>query len=527
MDLFSSPLITRLTQVTLSDAQIQSYGRWLVAGATVCYIAHNWQKDIPADVQYAITGHMVQGYDRSIISTRLEQRHTRSLLQQTIGLNELRQQLRAETDKEAKLCGWKQVFRLTLISIVATTYTHSLTISLLCVKNMVRVLVFLLSRREAAEQLGSRQGPFSTIKAWWSGGRRAGITGIVLESMLAKMAMQADRQASPFSNAGLEEEDGLHGLPIPPALDGRDAFVQSQQHQEMVEALHGDSLLQVENAFSVRAVLEVAIPRIVACAAAVVDGAIAVRPEHLFSVSGIVRASDLRSLLQDIALRMERSACVAAWVRRPRPSPQSIPRPYRSNSPALPSGAPTTKNADASTKLHSPAQEEDELMDERDHRSTSSSSDDIVEFPHGSTTLLGPNGRPVRRHSTNRTDENVVDEILGRRLTVEERAMQEEALRRDQLLKGQMAGFFMELYQSASFGELCITYAAELLVNQFKEAGEIAHVKTYDASTDTARMAMVIAALDSCRLSALEEECEVKPYMRLFCEETIRSTCTQ
>lgn len=527
MDQFSNQLISRLAQVSLSDAQIQSYGRWLVAAVTVYYMAQSWQKDIPADVQYAISGHMIQGYDRSIISTRLEQRHTRNLLQQAIGLNELRQKLRTETDKEAKLRGWKQVFRLTLISIAATTYTHSLTISLLSVKNMVRVLVFLLSRREAAGQLGSRQGPFSTLKAWWTGGRRAGFTGIMMESMLAKMAAQADQQASPFSNAGLEEEDGVHGLPTPPALDGRAAFVQSQQHQEMVEAMHGESLRQVESAFSVRAVLELAIPRIVACAAAVVDSAIAARPEHLFSVSGIVRGSDLRGLLQDIAARMERCACVAAWVRRPRPTTAPTLRQRSSSSPPSPVGAASSKNGEATAgKLRSPAQEDDELLDDRDHRSPSSS-EDIVEFPHGSTALLGPNGRPVRRHSGDRTDENVVDEILGRRLTAEEQAMQEEALRRDHLLKGQMAGFFTELYQSASFGELCITYAAELLTTQFKEAGEIAHVKTYDASTDTARMAMVIAALDSCRLSALEEECEVKAYMRLFCEETIRSTCAQ
>jgi hypothetical protein len=527
MDQLSSQLITRLSRVSLSDAQIQSYGRWLVAGAALYYIAHRWQKDVPSDVQYAITSHMIQGYDRSIIGTRLEQRHTRNLIQKAIGLNELRQQLRAETDKEAKLRGWKQVFRLTLISVVATTYTHSLTISLLCVKNMVRVLVFLLSRREAAEQLGSRQGPFSTIKTWWAGGRRAGVTGIMMESMLAKMAAQADQQASPFFNAGLEEEDRIHGLPTPPALDGRAAFVQSQQQQEMVETMHGESLRQVEQAFSVRAVLELAIPRIVACAAAAVDSAIAARPEHLFSVSGIVRASDLRNLLHDIALQMERCACVAAWVRRPRLSLHPNLRQYSSSSPSqLPLGTPSAKAGDASSKLRSPVQEADEYVEERDHRSASSS-DDIVEFPHGSTVLLGPNGRPVRRHSVDPAEENIVDEILGRRLTPEEQAMQEEALRRDHLLKGQMAGFFTELYQSASFGELCITYAAELLTNQFKEAGEIAHIKTYDASTDTARMAMVIAALDSCRLSALEEECEVKSYMRLFCEETIRSTCAQ
>ncbi|KPA81433.1 hypothetical protein ABB37_03802 [Leptomonas pyrrhocoris] len=522
MDHFSDQLVTRLTQLTLTDTQIQSYGRWMVAAATVYYVAQSWQRDIPADVQYAITGHMVQGYDRSIISTRLEQRHTRNMIQKAIGLNELRQQLRTETDKEAKLRGWKHVFHLTLISIVATTYTHSLTISLLCVKNMVRVLVFLLSRREAAGQLGSRQGPFSTIKAWWTGGRRAGFTGIMMESMLAKMAAQADQQASPFSNAGLEEEDGLHGLPTPPPLDGRAAFVQSQQQQEMVEAMHGESLRQIENAFSVRAVLERAIPRIVACAAAVVDSAIAARPEHLFSASGIVRASDLRSLLEDIALRMERCACVAAWVRRSGFSPFSTMRPHSSRS----SPPPPAKNADPTSRRRSPMQDEDELMEDRDHGSASSS-EDIVEFPHGSTTILGPNGRPVRRHSSDRNEDHVVDEILGRHLTAEEEAIQEEALRRDHLLKGQMAGFFTELYQSASFGEVCITYAAELLSNQFKEAGEITHVKTYDASTDTARMAMVIAALDSCRLSALEEECEVKSYMRLFCDETIRSTCAQ
>ncbi|KPI87284.1 hypothetical protein ABL78_3621 [Leptomonas seymouri] len=524
MDKLSNQLITRLAQTTLSDAQIQSYGRWLVAAVTVCYMAQSWQKDVPADVQYAITGHMVQGYDRSIISTRLEQCHTRALIQQAIGLNELRQQLRTETGKEAKLRGWKQVFRLTLISIVATTYIHSLTISLLCVKNTVRVLVFLLSRREAAGQLGSRKGAFSTIKAWWTGGLRAGFTGIMMESMLAKMAAQADQQASPFSNAGLEEENGLHGLPTPPPLDGRTAFVQSQQRQEMVEAMHGESLRQVEHAFSVRAVLELAIPRIVACAAAVVDSAIEARPEHLFCVSGIVRASDLRQLLEDIALRMEHCACVAAWVRRPRPFLQPAqPQCSRSgSSPSLP-----TMSTDAAAKLRSAMQEEEEGLIEDGDRRSASSSEDIVEFPHGSTVMLGPKGRPVCRHSAKRSEERAIDEILGHRLTFEEQAMQEEALRRDHLLKGQMAGFFRELYQSSSFGELCITYAAELLTNRFKEAGDIAHVKTYDASTDTARMAMVIAALDSCRLSALEEECEVKSYMRLFCEETIRSTCAQ
>ncbi|KAG5489567.1 hypothetical protein GH5_00442 [Leishmania sp. Ghana 2012 LV757] len=525
MDCIPYQLISRIADISLSDAQIRSYGRWLVAAIGAYYVVSAWQKDLPADVQVAITGHMVQGYDRSTITTRLEQRHIRQLLQEITGLNELRQQLRSETDKEAKLRGWQRVFRLTLISIGAITYTHSLTISLLSIKNMVRVLVFLLSRRESAAQSKSRSGPISTVRAWWTGGWRAGLTGIMMESMMAKMAEQASQQASPFVNAELEEEVGTEGprqLPVPPPIDGLTAFVQAQQQQEMLEAVQGESLSQVEQAFSVRAVLEVAVPRIVACAAAAVDGAIAARPAHLFSVSGIVRAADLRSLLRDIALRMERLACVAEWVRQPHPSLMPT-HSQRSGASPSPSASPP-KYVEANKDFVQP-DEEQELLDERDQSATSS--EDIIEFPHGSTTLLRPDGRPVRRRAGDRREDQIIGEIIGRRLTVEEEALQEEAMRRDHLLKGQMAGFFTELSHSASFGELCITYGAELLAAQFKEAGDITRVKTYDAATDTAKMAMVIAALDSCRLAALEEECEVKSYMRLFCEETIRSTCAR
>ncbi|CAC9551588.1 conserved hypothetical protein [Leishmania infantum JPCM5] len=526
MDSLLNQLMSRIAEISLSDAQIQSYGRWLAAAMGAYYVVSAWQKDTPTDVQAAITGHMVQGYDRSTITTRLEQRHTRQLLQQIIGLNELRQQLRSETDKEAKLRGWQRVFRLTLISIAATTYTHSLTISLLSIKNMVRVLVFLLSRRESAALSKSRSGPISTLRAWWTGGRRAGLTGIMMESMMAKMAEQVSQQASPFVNAELEEEvmtEEVRQLPVPPPpLDGRTAFAQAQQQQESLEAAHGESLSQVEQAFSVRAVLEVAVPRIVACAAAAVDSAIAARPAHLFSVSGIVHSADLCSLLRDIALGMERRACVSEWVRRPHPSlvPMSRARSGASTSPL----ASVPKHLETSKGRLQP-DEDEELLDEPDQSATSS--EDIIEFPHGSTTLLRPDGRPVRRRAGDRSEDKIIDGLLDRRLAAEEEALQEEAIRRDHLLKRQMAGFFTELSHSASFGELCITYAAELLAAQFKEAGDIKRVKTYDAATDTAKMAMVIAALDSCRLAALEEECEVKSYMRLFCEETIRSTCAR
>ncbi|KAG5490558.1 hypothetical protein JKF63_00678 [Porcisia hertigi] len=516
-------LISRISEMSLSDTQIQSYGRWLVAAMGAYYVASAWQRDIPADVQIAITGHMVQGYDRSTITTRLEQRHTRQLLQRITGLNELRQQLRSETDKVAKLQGWQQVFKLTLVNIVAITYTHSLTISLLSIKNMVRVLVFLLNRRESAALSSSRRGPISTVRAWWTSGRRAGLTGILMETMLAKVATQASEQASPFVNAELEEEVGTEGLPplpAPPPIDGRAAFLQAQQQQELLETMHGESLNQVEQAFSVRAVLEAAVPRIVACATAAVDCAIAARPPHLFSVSGIVRAADLRSLLRDIALRMERSACIAEWVQRPRPSVMPICRP-RSDVCTSPVVAPPRHTE--TSKGRSQPDDDEELLDERDPSLTSS--EDIIEFPHGSTTLLRPDGRPVRRRAGDHNEGRVIDEMFGRRLTAQEEALQEEAMRRELLLKTQMAAFFSELSQSASFGELCITYAAELLSTQFKEASNITRVKTYDVGTDTAKMAMVIAALDGCRLAALEEECEVKPYMRLFCEETIRSTC--
>lgn len=527
MDSLPGQLISRIAEVSLSDAQVQSYGKWLVAATAAYYMASSWQKDVPEDVRSAIAGHMVQGYDRSIITTRLEQRHTRQLLLRMIGLNELRQQLRTESDKDAKLRGWQQVFRLTLISIAAAAYTHSLTISLLSIKNMVRVLVFLLSRRESAALSSSRGGAISTVRAWWTGGRRAGFAGIMMETMMTRMAEQASLQASPFVNAGLEEEEvvgALPGLQAPPPMDGRAAFMQAQQQQEMLAAMHGESLSQIEQAFSVRAVLEVAVPRIVACAAAAVDRAIAARPSHLFSASSIVRSSDLRELLRDIALGMERRACVAEWVRRPRPSLLPMIRP-RSCATAASSVAPSKQQEASKCTGRSQLDDEDDMMDVQDRSATSS--EDIIEFPHGSTTLLRPDGRPVRRRATEPSPDQVVDDILGRRLTAEEEAKQEEALRRDHLLKGQMAGFFTELSHSASFGELAITYAAELLAGHFKEASDITRVKTYDAATDTAKMIMVIAALDSCRLAALEEECEVKPYMRLFCEETIRSTCAQ
>ncbi|KAK7200488.1 hypothetical protein NESM_000103700 [Novymonas esmeraldas] len=526
MDSLRDQLVSRIAAVSLTDVQIQHYGRWFVAAVGAYFVVSSWQKDIPADVQAAIAGHMVQGYDRSTITARLEQRHTRQLLQQITGLSELRQRLRTETDKDAKLRGWQQVFRLTLISVAATTYTHSLTISLLSIKNMVRVLAFLLSRRESAAQSSRRGGPISTVRAWWTGGRRAGLTGMMMESMMAKLAEQASQQASPFMNAGLEEEEEgverLRRLPVPPPIDGRAAFVQAQQQQEMMDAIHGESLSQVEQAFSVRAILEVALPRIVACAAVAVDRAMAARPAHLFSASGIVRAADLRSLLRDIALGMERRACVAEWVRRPRPS---LMPPIRQRSGVSSSPTVSPPKQLETSKARSPPEEDVELLDEQDRSATSS--EDIIEFPYGSTTLLRPDGRPVRRRAGDHSPDHIIDEMLGRRPTAEEEALQEEALRRDHLLKAQMAGFFTELSHSASFGELCIIYAAELLTARFKEAGDITRVKTYDAATDTAKMAMVIAALDSVRLAALEEECEVRPYMRLFCEEAIRSTGAQ
>lgn len=475
----------------LSDQQVQRYGKYVMAASIGYYLLSSSMSAEPADVKYTIDAHLPQGFDRSMMASRLQQRHNKVVLQKCLRITELRSRLRLETSREAKLQGWQEVFHLTLVGMLASTYTHSLTLSLFVIKNTVLALMFVLQRRAAKT---AQPGRLQQVSTWWQGGTKA----VLMEAVLQRVMSAEMQSASPFVYADLDEEvplmDGRHGHPQTLQVEADEAY------PRMVESINA------EICFSVRHIVEASIPHIIACAESVVSKALNRRPAHAFSVSGITTAPELHDLLQELAVGMERQACVPAWV--------------QACSLAVATAPPNADHVFQTTLVTVPTRDSTNLGGPA--TSAEDEEDDIVIFPSGSTAVLGPDGQPMRSR-----DPNMVQLEALFHDTPEDRRARAEATRSASIAKQQSAAYFQELIGSASFAELCVQYAADNCAAAFAEAGDMRSLKSYVPSSATAKMLIVVAALEGYRQRMLDASFEVQPSMKRFCVEVLRATCSQ
>ncbi|ORC91382.1 uncharacterized protein TM35_000063870 [Trypanosoma theileri] len=481
----------------LFDEEVRSAGKVLLvmaAGATYFVQRDQGSRLLTRnDVQYAIEAYLPQGYDRGIIAARAHQRTTKTLLIKSLGIDAVKDQLRVAVDRESKLSGLKELFKLTLVGILSAAHVHSLTITLYVVKMMTLVLVALLRRRE--EQQGSRGGTVvSKIRSWWSGGTQNLIMQTILEKMEQQMGLD-----SPLTQMMNNEDD----------IERKDA----------------------ERGFSVEALLHLAVPRVVEMARRVVEDALDRRPPHVFSATGIVTGRDLQELLEEISEVFEDQVVWSDWL---------TPPPVRKSTEE--NGIDTNNNDNDNHENHN----QFDHNGKNGYRSNSrdsgnkglispfSDSDDndsddddaIIEYPSGSTAVLTDECSSASQRKRN---QRAMESVFGpsRDISSEERAAHEAAYRREELTRDQAAGFFHQLIHSASFNEICIAYAAEIMEQTVHIAGNLRHVRTYDVGTDSAKMPQVISSLDAHRLQMFDRDFVVRPYLRLLCEETVRATCRQ
>lgn len=214
-----------------SEETIVNYGRTAVVSLLgfVWFTSLNRQS---ADVQHAIRGLLPQGFDRSILAAKLQSQKTKSQMNSLLDLESLREQLRdPSTTKVEKGRCLRKLWKRVIIGLVTGVYIHALTIALFCVKNSVRVLCFVLQKREA-EEWRKRQGRLhkgdpsaltplgippdiletkngTMLSTWWHHGWKGVLQRRLLSSQGIVEEMLNDGPASPFTSNLADEECGI------------------------------------------------------------------------------------------------------------------------------------------------------------------------------------------------------------------------------------------------------------------------------------------------------------------------------
>ncbi|CCW69231.1 unnamed protein product [Phytomonas sp. Hart1] len=317
-----------------------------------------------------------------------------------------------------------------------------------------------------------------------------------MEKVVQLMTRRLVQPTSPFAHGELDEETAT--MMMMGTSPGEGSEWSPQDDHNSFEA--GD--------FSVRRILHVAGPRIIDAARGVVGRAFARHPSHFFSPTTLITRGELEGLLGELAADMARQVRVSVWTNLPSFPPLPIPAGDPFVTPMLNDGA-----------------------------------DEVVEFPAGSTAILGRNGKLVSPYAGSSNSfgfENPFD--ASRRPQVEidaagfpvssgflaDEAEPMDALQREHQINAQSTGFFQELLCSISVEKLVLDYAAETLRRSFREILEnLSNVKSYDEATDSVKVLMFIASLEAPRQRLYDAEYDIKSYLKLFCEETVRSTCSQ
>lgn len=399
-----------------SEDFVAKHGRMIVASL----LGFVWMSSLnrqPADAQQALRGLLPQGFDRSILAARLQSRRTKLQVNEQLGIELLRSELRSPNCSKAdKVRCLNELWRRLLTGLVSGVYLHALTIALFCVKNAVRVLCYVFQERERKERrrrLQKQQKPqeqglsmpsnpvlprgSNVLSTWWHHGWK----GVMLNRMLHTQRMDGDMpdtdSASPFPINLMEEESrtasdyrGREQLPLPlgevkgqhtnRALikDGKqeNAFRASRRSERcqdgalnlsathprgyypnLTPLLHASShnlpvssrlqpwlecvesssdlISALEDAFSVRACIEAAVPRVIASVEKVVASVFEADPslEKTFGPTASVKQDDLAAFFESLMMAMDRTLCVEEWLTCPL-SASSVFTPHKTASDA-------------------------------------------------------------------------------------------------------------------------------------------------------------------------------------------------
>ncbi|RNF21206.1 hypothetical protein TcG_03199 [Trypanosoma cruzi] len=453
------------------EEEARCVGKALLAVTAVGYLASQadgstlFGRD---DVQYAIDAYLPQGYDRGIMASRANQRLAKNLIVKRLQINTVKEQVRVAAGREAKLSGLFELFTLSLAGILSAAHVHSLIITLHVIKNMTLVLVYVLRKREAKQ--GSRGGTVvSTLRSWWSGGTQ----NFIMKAFVEKLQQHLEK--SPFAQNMDEDTMGVGDGP---------------------------------RCLSVEAILKLTIPRCVDAAIQAVKTALNRRAPHVFSVTGIVTGRDVRELLDELSQDFESHLMWLDWLTPKPSSPSSSALLFSTQEQLL---SLETSNGGIQHKENAVSSDSD-------------ADDDVFNFPAGSTAVLPDSFSASKRMQRDRA---FLETVFGPSSEEgpEARAAREEELRCEQLARDQSAGFFFELIHSDSFSAMCVAHAAEVLEEIKKLAADLRRVGSYDVATDSAKTVHVITSFEHYRLQLLDRDFNVPPYLRLFCEETVRATC--
>ncbi|KAG8348832.1 hypothetical protein ERJ75_001361200 [Trypanosoma vivax] len=475
-------------------------------------------------VKYGISAYLPQGYDRSIVAARTCQSLTKSLMIKTLCIDSLKEKLYNAQDREAKLNALSELFPVTVAAIISAAYVHSLNITLHVIKHLTVVLVFMLRKREASDAsrsdgCGGRGifSLFSSLRSWWSDGTQS----FMMQTLINRITTM---ETSPFTL--MMDENSLGA----------------------VDAKHG---------FSVEALLSAAVPKVAVAALNAVKGALGRRPSQAFSIVGGTSQRELYSLFEEACADFESRMSLADWLTTSDPEGRSVVVSGDDDNMAVHTAA-TATSVDGNRKtdeIGADATSFHTVMDRsQEHEDTGSSSRRVE---HSSvlaavdTGLLAssqPDGSCVGVRSDD--DENCTGEDKSRSASLHgcpqplgnhfmsnllssfgdggewpSDAISQEQLRRECEARNQAASFFRDFINSASFSELCIAYATELLSEKIGSTVNFRSNAAEGEERASLRMPQAIASLEKHRLELFDSDFQVRQYVQLLCEETVKATC--
>nr|CCC95601.1 unnamed protein product [Trypanosoma congolense IL3000] len=424
-------------------------------------------------VQNGISAYLPQGYDRSVVAARVGQQLTKSLMVKSLGIGEVKEQLRRAANRDEKVSAFSELFGLTLAGILSGAYVHSLSIMLHVMKHTMCVLVFVLGKQRASSGSG-RTGSslYSKLRSWWNSGTQH----FMMQSLLESLGQQME--ATPFY------------------------FLRDDERTKADDVRQG---------FCVDALLEIAVPQIVEAAIDVVKTTLKFRDPQMFSVTGCVSENDVHELMQELSVKFLSSGVLPEWTTL---LPCSIGDGHSGVLNIYSSLGYSSE--DGATPVNGAGAKAAQLTED----------DSVARGERGSEGAMLLNGG-------NHTEVRDLFQVQASSLPLPTAgtepcsgaALHEELLNQERVLQQQTATFFREFIQSASFRELCVAHTEELLVVAVAACTDFSSLCSGESAPSSVRVPQVLTLVEKQRLRLFDGDFHVQPYVRLLCEETIRATC--
>eukprot|EP00796_Vickermania_ingenoplastis_P008126 gene8126-5661_t len=527
----------------------------------------------PKDAAHATTAHLPQGYDRSVLASKLQARRTKQQVNEILQVTQLRDQIRSTTNKKEKMALFNELRSRVLTGVVAGAYLHVLTLQLFCIRNTIKVLIFVLQKRRAGLN-GARNGIGSLFATWW----RVGIKGVLLQKFTDCLS------PSPFANdriddaVGIPAADPMLGFmlgqptgaaaPSPAGLFGgfppMANAAQSGQGWPVESpvrvsspALGGmlagasttaDVMAALERAFSVRQTLETAIPRVLDDAREVVremllDPVLGPR----ISPATTITQHDLEVFFEVLTDRMDRRVCVSSWMTEehrptfPAGGSKAAPPSTSAGAGAVPTPQEDTDMRSVSNnQLNQPQRSGDEEDDDADetekvqfsqleHLQQKAVEAAVVGYnssvsegglttstapPPGRSSAPPPPPLPLLPPGQAGSPQDGLplgwpSDLMG---------MGGSPASAGAMLDEptQYAESFQTLIHTVSVGELVLADGLRVLRATLRKV-LVKDLKKYDDATDAAPVIMVITKLEELRQKLANDEFTVPEYTKLFC----------